>query len=441
MRKAPTRLNPTPLRIMIGVMKWRSLYHRLRAIFIAMLVALFMTPQWPEFGKEAYQIETIIGQKQFDFLIWEVEALSAKLQALLPGSYQLLTPEQQQTFVLDYLALLAESHQLEWEIEDIFTDPNIVSPNETTLALQQSLDSLRSEIEEHKPLAEAIVQDQVAAVLADTGFDLAGAAWPPVVMHTSPLPSVLIVSPRDRIERIYQYSLETGLPIPSRDEMETAVYDNLALSALVVPIGGLGTFPAMINETSSINWLVEVTVHEWAHHWMGFHPVGTNYLVDPQVRIINETAASIIDREIATEVIARYYPEFVLPPPAEIVEPMPDPDPLAPPPFDFQAEMGLTRVEVDRLLAEGKVEEAEQYMEERRAVFVENGYNIRKLNQAYFAFYGAYAAVPGGATGEDPVGPAVRRLRELSPNIHAFMSNIAPVDSLAELEAIIKSLE
>ena len=49
-------------------------------------------------------------------------------------------------------------------------------------------------------------------------------------------------------------------------------------------------------------------------------------------------------------------------------------------------------------------------MEQRRQLFVENGYYIRKLNQAYFAFYGAYADVPGGAAGEDPVGPAVRAL-------------------------------
>jgi len=45
---------------------------------------------------------------------------------------------------------------------------------------------------------------------------------------------------------------------------------------------------------------------------------------------------------------------------------------------------------------------------------VRNGYYIRKLNQAYFAFYGAYADVPGGPAGEDPVGPAVRALRSQS---------------------------
>ena len=45
---------------------------------------------------------------------------------------------------------------------------------------------------------------------------------------------------------------------------------------------------------------------------------------------------------------------------------------------------------------------------------------MRKLNQAYFAFYGAYADQPGGAAGEDPVGPAVRALRERSQGLADF---------------------
>jgi hypothetical protein len=57
---------------------------------------------------------------------------------------------------------------------------------------------------------------------------------------------------------------------------------------------------------------------------------------------------------------------------------------------------------VDRLLAEGKVEEAEQAMEAKRQFFAENGINIRKINQAYFAFYGSYADSPSPATPSAP---------------------------------------
>jgi hypothetical protein len=87
--------------------------------------------------------------------------------------------------------------------------------------------------------------------------------------------------------------------------------------------------------------------------------------------------------------------------------------------------MHQTRVTADRLLAEGKIDEAESYMELRRRYLWDNGYHIRKLNQAYFAFYGAYADQPGGAAGEDPVGTAVRLLREKSTTLADFINRMS----------------
>jgi len=104
------------------------------------------------------------------------------------------------------------------------------------------------------------------------------------------------------------------------------------------------------------------------------------------------------------------------------------------PPFDFRAEMHETRVAADALLAEGKIDEAEAYMESRRQVFLKNGYLLRKINQAYFAFYGAYADTPGGAAGEDPVGPAVRALRAQSKSLADFVNTIAKMTSFQQLK-------
>jgi len=98
--------------------------------------------------------------------------------------------------------------------------------------------------------------------------------------------------------------------------------------------------------------------------------------------------------------------------------------------------MHITRLEVDRLLAEGKVEEAESYMELRRRFFWENGYHIRKLNQAFFAFHGAYADQPGGAAGasEDPVGDAVRILRANSASLAEFLNRISWMWTFEQLQ-------
>ena len=63
---------------------------------------------------------------------------------------------------------------------------------------------------------------------------------------------------------------------------------------------------------------------------------------------------------------------------------------------------------------------------------MENGYNIRKLNQAYFAFSGAYADT-GGATGADPIGPMLLEMRENSPSLREFMDAVAPINSYEEM--------
>ena len=96
--------------------------------------------------------------------------------------------------------------------------------------------------------------------------------------------------------------------------------------------------------------------------------------------------------------------------------------------------MHATRVVVDAMLASGRISDAENYMEQRRQIFVKNGYFIRRLNQAYFAFYGAYADVPGGAAGEDPVGPAVRALRARSASLADFVNRIAWMTSFEQLQ-------
>ena len=185
---------------------------------------------------------------------------------------------------------------------------------------------------------------------------------------------------------------------------------------LVEEVGGIGTYPTMVQETDDLNWLLEVISHEWIHNYLELRPLGINYDTTPELRTMNETTASLAGKEIASAVIARYYPERVPPPPPpQPITPPSDQkptEPASPPAFDFRAEMHITRLHVDELLAAGKIDDAESYMEQRRQFLWDNGYQIRKLNQAYFAFHGAYADEPGGAAGNDPVGPAVRALRD-----------------------------
>ena len=75
-------------------------------------------------------------------------------------------------------------------------------------------------------------------------------------------------------------------------------------------------------------------------------------------------------------------------------------------------------------------------MEERRQVFWENGYrSLRRINQAYFAFHGAYADEPGGAAGttEDPIGSAVRALRSKSSSLADFLNTVSWMTNYEQL--------
>jgi hypothetical protein len=195
----------------------------------------------------------------------------------------------------------------------------------------------------------------------------------------------------------------------------------------------------MLPETSSLRFAISTAAHEWAHNYLmvTLAPVALRYLDDQTSRVINETAASIVEDEIAERVFRRFYPELASPDEPAAPPPAPAPSrPNEPPPFDFRAEMRETRLHVDDLLAAGKIEEAEAYMEARRKVFVQNGYGIRKLNQAYFAFHGAYNAVPGGAptAGRDPIGPAVQALRQRSRSVGEFLRAISRVATLDDVE-------
>lgn len=397
---------------------------------VPFIIASIYIPNFPISPPDQRAITRQIGRSAFNFAQWELNALRVKIESALVGGTYLMDEADRIRLIEDYLALVREVRQLDNELETVFARE--ADGNAASADLQQTLAEKRAAMRELQPIAEHILQTQVGNALAAEGFELLDGTWPPVQAHMTPLPLMLIVSPRDDIRQLYAFPLQHGLPTPERDVLETQIFNQHGLSALVVPIGGLGIYPSMIIESSNIVFLSDVIAHEWAHHWLTLRPLGLNYATTPQMRTINETTASIVGREIGRKVLEEHYPSSVPPPP--IITEDPD-DPPAPPSFDFRAEMRETRVRVDELLAAGSIAEAENYMEQRRLIFVENGYTIRKLNQAYFAFHGAYAD-EGGATGSDPVGPTVLAVREQSPTLRQFLDTMAPITSFEELQTI-----
>lgn len=370
---------------------------------------------------------------EFDYVGWTFDALRVKFLEFSLGASNFLSDDERRHLVFEYLVLVTQIQRTERQIRMIYADPGIADPRTVSQPARRALQELHAQYAQTAPLAEAILQDQINAVVSELGLDIGGQAFPPVLYHSTPLPMALIISPRQVIRQDADISLIPDLPIEQQIALEERVDRALDVSSLVVAIGGVGVYPTMVMQTSDLNWLSEVVAHEWVHNYLTLRPLGMNYLKSPELRIMNETAASIAGKEIGRAVIERYYPELLPPLPQEKTL-QKEPPSEKPPAFDFRQEMHLTRVTVDQMLSEGKVEQAEAYMEARRRVFWEHGYrDLRKLNQAYFAFYGAYADEPLGPAGEDPVGAAVRKLRSQSPSLASFLKRIAWMTTFEDL--------
>lgn len=379
---------------------------------------------------------------EFDYAEWMADAAVTKMRAASIHAPHIFDPATQIQIVEAHLEITQTILTNEYLLAQLYADPTIIDKESASEDVRAELASLYARQAELAPLAEAILQEQVTSVLADVGLTAAGQPIPNVWYHSTPLPMALIVSPRERITQTANISVNTAITLDEQAALEARVEEGLGVSSLVVNIGGVGVYPTMVMRTTNLNWMVNTIAHEWIHNYLTFRPLGLFYgsRTHPEVRTMNETTASIAGDEIGALVIEKYYPDKApnaSRPTVQLVAlpgSIPNPGDLPRPPFDFRAQMHETRLTVDALLADGKIEEAETYMEERRQVFLRNGYLLRKINQAYFAFHGAYAASPGGAAGQDPIGPAVRELRAQSGSLAEFVKRISWMWSFEQLQ-------
>jgi hypothetical protein len=429
-------------------------------------LAVVIGQEYPPPGDFDVRVSRAVGNQQFDFVEWTGEALTEKVAQIAVPVQNYLTDEQRSQFVLDYMQLTRDWYRLEDQVRRIYSDASIDDPATASIELRAKRDAARATIEQRRPTAEAIIQQQISSVLIDEGFGVGGEVVPPVAVRITPLPYVLIVSPRDKIQRLIGEGLQAGLNVDQAEAIESTVLSTTTHSALVVPIGGLADYPAMILETTQLLWLLQTSSHEWSHHWLYLRPLGYSYLAESRdIPTINETVASVFGDEVGLKVMRRYYldslkrdfPELVEPQPLKI----PEPEPAAPPPtsaapnqFSVSRTLRDTRVQVDGILAEAraleqqgqmaeaeaKIVEAEKYMEQQRQFINSHGYSIRKLNQAYFAFYGSYADQPGAA-GNDPIGPNVIALRVYSPTLRDFMDRASSLLSVDRLKQVVEELK
>jgi hypothetical protein len=402
----------------------------IRFILWIIVLLVFLPASTVPLRDPVENIRRYTRQVEFEFVGWTLDALWGKIEQFSVDASSRLTEEQRQALVIGYFEQLRESQELARRVEEIVSDPNQTEQSGDLGFIEEELFVIQVTLSEQQPIVESILQQQASFVIGELGIGFGGRILPPLSFEFTPLPLSLIVSPRNVIQQDANIPLTATMDLENKISLEEQVDKALNVSSLVVNVGGVGTYPTMVLESSSLSWVTETVIHEWVHNYLTLRPLGLNYLTNQELRTMNETTAAILGREIAHEMLSRYYPDFV--PPSTV--PSPSPPPEDPPAFDFRAAMRETRITADALLAEGRIEEAEDYMEGRRLMLWERGYRIRKLNQAYFAFHGAYADRPGGAAGEDPVGDAVRELWERIASPADFLWMMSWMNDFTDLE-------
>jgi hypothetical protein len=427
----------------------RRAIHQLARLVTFITVFVLLINLFPASGLTASgyydeRLGAIAGPDTFGLTLWTVDAFAGKFAQIFgqkPAAG--MTADQKQQVFQDFFASADDANSLEGQINDLRNrgtpadDPHLVD-------LEQQLKALRQKRQSEAPLVNSTIDEQVQAILKQQGISLLQNSRlfvPPVFSKLIDLPNVLVIAYRDSFTMRQQVPVRRTMTTEEIEVLESTVDKDLNVSSLVVPIGGYSTYPTMIASTGPRDWMVGVVSHEWCHIYLMAKPLGQNYNKNGEVAAMNETVCSLFGDEVSATVLETYYGEakkqlsWQVPPtptPAPTPTPVPGQQP-EPQPFNANRELGKIYQAADARLKAGDIDGADAVMEQGREYLAANGFYIRKLNTAFFAFYGSYAEGPESIR-SDPLGDDLRQLRRESPSLHDFMLTVSQMTSYDDLK-------
>lgn len=379
------------------------------------------------------RLKSIVEPYRFSIVRWESKVIFDEANQWIFGRNEKIDGEVH--VVIQYFSFVQRMKTLQSEIEAI----NSGNGHGESASLEAELNRLQEQKMALKDTVERIIESQIREALAQQGifhpidkYIGLEVGFPPLNFKLERPPYLLVISPRDKIESMREITLLQNLSLEEIEDIEANV-DRLGVSSLVVKLGGLGTYPSFVASDSSLRFTIETATEEWLHQYLAFKPLGFLYLLDLigvsrnyEIAIMNETLASMVSKEIGSIVYEKYYSWY---------ENGHNHNQGAGSGFDFNQEMREIRRAVDKYLAQGEIELAEEFMEQKRQYLVSMGYYIRKLNQAYFAFHGTYADSP---TSISPIGVELKELRSQSVSLKDFLNTVATMTSRQDLKGSLK---
>ena len=270
-------------------------------------------------------------------------------------------------------------------------------------------------------LLERRIAQSVSELELDTALPLFGRVrlvWPPVDVDLTERLHVLVAARRDEVRLVRTVLLTADVQRDEYEQIESIVEADERWSAWVGRVGGVALYPASVVSSRNFLGTLQVMAHEWTHHYLSFYPLGLAYGRGSDMRTINETVADIVGDELGSVAVesSTFVPQENVEATDRWSEIRAATDPI----------LRHLRIDVDALLAEGQVEEAERLMESVRLQLIDMGRPFRRINQAFLAFRGSYGASPSSPS---PWGRRLIEYRADQEDLATFLEALREVGS------------
>jgi hypothetical protein len=356
----------------------------------------------------------------FSILKYEITTIGNKYIHSFYNIFSTDNKEYANNYLIQFKSLTKKINALEKE-----TTSTIVSSQKNIEQLEKELTTLRKKRNSILLKIEKEIQKIVRNQIKVEGLDTKGFIFPPVLIKIFDPPLLLVTSPRNLISREKEILLDSSMKNSRKNIIEQKILDEENLSAVILEIGGLASYPSMIKPNTNFERLFELTAHEWLHQYLIFYPLGRSIFKNNEMNEINETLANIFGKEISKKICTN-----------ELYKIYCENNELTTTTnknFDYDLFMKETRKNVDFLLKNNNISKAEKYMEDRRKNLEDEGILIRKINQAWFAFHGTYTDSP---TSVSPVFSILKKIQEDTENMKEFIDILKNISNYEQLLTI-----
>lgn len=370
------------------------------------------------------KLEKAAGSHTFSIFWWEIRHAPVKwthlLWELFPGN----KPNDKERIVIvqSYLQSVKRLDKEVLRLSQPHLSAEFTGSTTGGRALDHVLENIKT-FEREKESLRGRAEESVEAALSKTiveeglGFRF-GIIFPPTDFRFDEPPLLLVTSPRNEIKLEASILIDNNIDSKTRSDIERKAELDGQTSALVDNLSGLGTYPAIVSDRYELRQLTRTAAHEWLHNYWIFQPLGRSMWNSPEMYTLNETAADIAGDELGDRTFLKLGGDLSISSQKYASVSVSRPH--------LSRILKQTRKEVERLLSLNNIAAAEKLMRKQHWTLKLGGYNIRKINQAYFAFRGNYADGPASTS---QIGPELSEFRNHFETLGEFIVAISKVDS------------